>query len=226
MILLHWACWLCSIQQGSCLPSMQQDKQHSYPVSNAMQQDITGINSYTKQFSSGCNITHLKQPALKCTVQQHPSLFLNCCILLHREWLGLRNVWSVVAEPSSALDSSCGVVRMWVRIPAWPVVALVSLSKTLDHNCFILRLGRKALGPVCCVMHVKEPRTLIVIEKGLALVFLDSGNWSSTDYTSFPPVHLHVYMHTVTTPIIFPPVPSDVMPQIIFCGKCTFLCYC
>ena len=76
----------------------------------------------------------------------------------------------------SALDSSSDVVRMWVRIPAWPVVALVSLSKTLNHNCFVLRMGRKAVhvGPVCCVMHVKEPRTLIVKEKGLAPVFLDS----------------------------------------------------
>ena len=63
---------------------------------------------------------------------------------------------------------------MWVRIPAWPVAALVSLSKTLNHNCFILRMGRNAVGPVCCVMHVKEPRTLIVKEKGLAPVFLDS----------------------------------------------------
>ena len=53
-----------------------------------------------------------------------------------------------------------GVVRMWVRILAWPVAALVSLSKTLNHNCFVLRMGRKAVGPVCCVMHVKEPRTL------------------------------------------------------------------
>ena len=44
----------------------------------------------------------------------------------------------------------------------------------LDHNCFVLRMGRKAVGPVCCVMHVKEPRTLIVKEKGLAPVFLDS----------------------------------------------------
>ena len=35
-------------------------------------------------------------------------------------------------------------------------------------------MGRKAVGPVCCVMHVKEPRTLIVKEKGLAPVFLDS----------------------------------------------------
>ena len=79
-----------------------------------------------------------------------------------------------MAERSSAWDSSFSVVRMWVRIPAWPVAALVSLSKTLNHNCFVLRVGRKAVGPVCCVMHVKEPRTLIVKEKGLAPVFLDS----------------------------------------------------
>ena len=81
---------------------------------------------------------------------------------------------STTAEQSSALDSSSGVVRMWVRIPAWPLAALVSLSKTLNHNCFVLRMGRKAVGPVCCVMHVKEPRTLIVKAKGLAPVFLDS----------------------------------------------------
>ena len=74
----------------------------------------------------------------------------------------------------SALDSSSGVVRMWARIPAWPVAALVSLSKTLNRNCFVLRMGYKAVGPVCRVMHVKEPRTLIVKEKGLAPVFLDS----------------------------------------------------
>ena len=35
-------------------------------------------------------------------------------------------------------------------------------------------MGRKAVGHVYCVMHVKEPRTLIVKEKGLAPVFLDS----------------------------------------------------
>ena len=67
-----------------------------------------------------------------------------------------------MAERSSALDSSSGVAKMWVRIPAWPVTALVSLSKTLNHNCFVLRMGRKAVGPVFCVMHVKEPRTLSV----------------------------------------------------------------
>ena len=60
------------------------------------------------------------------------------------------NLWSVVAERSSALGSSSGVVRMWVRIPAWLIAALVSLSKTLNHNCFVLRMGRKAVGPVCC----------------------------------------------------------------------------
>ena len=79
-----------------------------------------------------------------------------------------------MAERSSALDSSSGVVRMWVRIPAWPVTALVSLSKTLNHNCFVLWMGCKAVGSVCYVMHVKEHRTLIVKEKGLAPVFLDS----------------------------------------------------
>ena len=72
---------------------------------------------------------------------------------------------SDVAERSSELDSSSGVGRMWVRIPAWPVTTLVSLSKTPNHNCFVFRMGRKAVGPVCCVMHVKEPR--------LAPVFLD-----------------------------------------------------
>ena len=41
--------------------------------------------------------------------------------------------------------------------PGRPAV-LVSLSKTLNRNCFILRMGCKAVGPVCCVMHVKEPR--------------------------------------------------------------------
>ena len=37
-----------------------------------------------------------------------------------------------------------------------PSAALVSLSKTLNHNCSVLRMGREAVGPVCCVMHVKR----------------------------------------------------------------------
>ena len=36
------------------------------------------------------------------------------------------------------------------NVGSFPVAALVSLSKTLW-------MGRKAVGPVCCVMHVKEP---------------------------------------------------------------------
>ena len=92
-----------------------------------------------------------------------------------------------MAERSSALDSSCGVARMWVRIPA---AALVSLSKTLNRYCFVLRMGHKAVGPVSCVMHVKEPRTLIVKGKGLAPVFLDSclehpAGWICARYKSY-----------------------------------------
>ena len=57
----------------------------------------------------------------------------------------------------------CQKTRMWVR---FPVVALVSLSKTLNHNCFVLRMGRKAVGPMYYVMHVKEPSALIVKKRG------------------------------------------------------------
>ena len=43
---------------------------------------------------------------------------------------------------------------------------------------------------LCCVMHVKEPRTLIVKEKGLAPVFLDSrlehpAGWICARYKSY-----------------------------------------
>ena len=51
-------------------------------------------------------------------------------------------------------------------------------------------MGRKAVGPVCCVMHVKEPRTLIVKENGLAPVFLDlclehPAGWICARYKSY-----------------------------------------
>ena len=62
----------------------------------------------------------------------------------------------------------CQKTRMWVW---FQVATLVSLSKTLNHNCFVLRMGRKAVGPVCCVMHVKEPSTLIVKRRGLPRCF-------------------------------------------------------
>ena len=38
------------------------------------------------------------------------------------------------------------ISRVWVRIP---IVTLVSLSETLNQ-CFILRMGCKAVGPVYC----------------------------------------------------------------------------
>ncbi len=37
-----------------------------------------------------------------------------------------------------------------------PVLTRVSLSKTLNYYCFVLRMGRKAVGLVWCVMPVKE----------------------------------------------------------------------
>ena len=57
-------------------------------------------------------------------------------------------------------------------------------------ECCVLRMGCKAVGPVCCVMHVKEPRTLIVKEKGLAPLFLDSrrehpAGWICARYKSY-----------------------------------------
>ena len=67
--------------------------------------------------------------------------------------------WSVVPERSSALDSSSDVVRMWVRIPAWPVAALVVHQQDTTTIALVLCMGREAVGPVCCVMHVKEPST-------------------------------------------------------------------
>ena len=58
-------------------------------------------------------------------------------------------------------------------------------------------MGRKAVGPVCCVMHVKEPRTLIVKEKGLAPVFLDlrlehPAGWICVRYKSSVLLLLHI----------------------------------
>ena len=90
----------------------------------------------------------------------------------------------------------------------WPVAALVSswalLSETLNHNCFVLRMGRKAAGPVCCVMHVKEPRTLVVKEKGLATAFLDlrlehPAGWICARYKSSVLLLLYGHHHQFYT---------------------------
>ena len=40
----------------------------------------------------------------------------------------------------------------------------------------------KAVGPVCCVMHVKEPRTLIVKEKGACPRCFWNGNKKRQKY--------------------------------------------
>ena len=125
-----------------------------------------------------------------CIVELHVLTILCVCwvsVLLVYTVHVATVLWTVMAE--SALDSSSGVVRMWVWIPAWPVAVLVSLSKTLNHNCFVLWMERKAVDPVCCLMHVKEPRILIVKEKGLAPVFLDSciehpAGWICAPYKS------------------------------------------
>ena len=86
---------------------------------------------------------------------------------------------------------------MWVRIPSRSVAVLVSLNKTLNHNCFVLRMGRKVVGPVCCVMHVKEPRTLIVKEKGLALVFLDSRLEHPAGWICIIPYYYYYYYYSI-----------------------------
>ena len=64
-------------------------------------------------------------------------------------------------------------------------------------------MGCKAVGPVCCIMHVKEPRTLIVKEKGLAPVFVDSrlehpAGWICARYKSY-----HYYYSLQNAPCIF-----------------------
>ena len=53
-------------------------------------------------------------------------------------------------------------------------IFILNFGRICRHNCFVLRMGRKAVGPVCCVMYVKEPRSLIAKQKWLAPVFLDS----------------------------------------------------
>ena len=68
-------------------------------------------------------------------------------------------------------------------------------------------MGRKAVGPVCCVMHVKEPRTLIVKEKGLIdPVFLDPrlehpAGWICARYKSSVLIIINIMNGSTTTKI-------------------------
>ena len=103
----------------------------------------------------------------------------------------------------------------WTQV----LVALVSLIKTLNHNCFVLRMGRKVVGPVCCVMHVKEPRTLIVKEKGLAPVFLDSrlehpAGWIRASYKSY---HYHYYYYYTLVRFFIAYVEGAITSLCMFC---------
>ena len=80
-----------------------------------------------------------------------------CCVvlLIEQYWLYTERMAWRVAEQIDALVFLFSI-RVWVRVP---VLTLVSLSQTLSHYCCAPRMGHKAVGPVCCVMHVKEPAT-------------------------------------------------------------------
>ena len=89
---------------------------------------------------------------------------LTLTIKLER-WRSLINHFCHFSIASECRDRavSCIGIKFWCcqnvgSNPSLAGAALVSLSKTLNHNCFVLRMGRKAAGLVCCVMHVKEPR--------------------------------------------------------------------
>ena len=80
-----------------------------------------------------------------------------------------------------ALPDSVGKIEQSTEFKLWcfytaecgfefHAVTLVSLSKTLTY-CFVLRMGKKAVGPMFCVTHVKEPSALIEKRRG-SLVFL------------------------------------------------------
>ncbi len=76
-----------------------------------------------------------------------------------------------MAERSSPLDSSFGVSdQQCVGSSPDLVLTLVSLSKALKH--LNASIGHKAIGPVCCAMHIKEPSYTYHKEKGFAPVFL------------------------------------------------------
>ena len=82
----------------------------------------------------------------RCLEDETRQIGLNVCIFYI--------LWRVVGEGSSALDTSSGVSYMYHQgLSPGPM----SLSMELDHYCFVLWVGRKAVGPMCCVMHVKEP---------------------------------------------------------------------
>ena len=77
---------------------------------------------------------------------------------------GLRNGGFVTFTGNTFVECrgraiQCIALKFWrcQNVGSNPGLALVSLGKTLNRNCFVLRMGHKAVhvGPVCCAMHVK-----------------------------------------------------------------------
>ncbi len=99
--------------------------------------NITGLENEKYYFKSS-SVQQLHRPRLVYILVKRVTSFI---------------VRSVVFELSGAPDSSSGVVTEWAQVS--------SIMCVLDgqDTCFVLR----AIGLVCCVMHVKEPSTLIVV---------------------------------------------------------------
>ena len=71
----------------------------------------------------------LREIILSC---HHRDQRLNICyVVIYKE-----SEVGVVAERSRVVDASSIIYRMWVRILAWSVGILVSMSKVLNHKCF------------------------------------------------------------------------------------------
>ena len=110
-----------------------------------LQAGYTKYCCFLCEWNSRARDSHIRQERLATPVvigawEEKCSASTTCCMkqdlvtLTHKAGSDEELTWSVVAERSSLPDSSSGVSnRMWVRIPA---VTLVSLSKTLNHNCF------------------------------------------------------------------------------------------
>ncbi len=88
-----------------------------------------------------------------------PAWVINFKYIFHKKIpISKKNyLWRVVAERSSALDSSSGVFDQQT------VGSNPSLVLKQDTYCFVLRMGRKAIGPVC-YSHKKNIDTIIAKE--------------------------------------------------------------
>ncbi len=79
-----------------------------------------------------------------------------------------------MADWSSALGSGSGISDQQ-SVGSSPGNDTCVLRQDTYHYCFVLQMGRKAVGPVCCAVHVKEPITLIIKTKGSLRSFLGYG---------------------------------------------------